>query len=246
VSDAPLTLGPVTFKSFEIPSKINFGGRQRLSIHTLSGGNRVIDALGPEDSDIQFSGILSGSDAVQRALLLDAFRSAGLVITLTWDILYYSVVIREFSAMFENEFWIRYSVCCTVLSNIAVCNQCPVQSLSQSIFSDIQAVANLAPTVEVSWPVVQQVLADPNSSICGTTQYSDAIATTTAALASVSSELQVADELIGGFTMTDNAGASGTADTLFGTVMANLEAWKLAVAGGYLGRIHTNLLNASS
>ncbi len=38
-----LFLGPIVFADFEIPESINFGGTQRLAIHRLAGGGRVIE-----------------------------------------------------------------------------------------------------------------------------------------------------------------------------------------------------------
>ena len=48
------SLGSVSFRSFEVPATINVGGAQRLAVHRLLGGIRVIDALGRDDSDISF------------------------------------------------------------------------------------------------------------------------------------------------------------------------------------------------
>ena len=78
MSDFSLTLGPVAFAGFEIPSSITLGGRQRLAIHKLPGGLRIIDALGPDPADLAWSGIFTGPDAADRARLLDAMRVGGL------------------------------------------------------------------------------------------------------------------------------------------------------------------------
>ena len=64
MADVTLLLGPVAFQDFEVPCGVNFGGRQRLALHRLPGGSRVIDALGRDDAQISFSGIFSGSDAL--------------------------------------------------------------------------------------------------------------------------------------------------------------------------------------
>jgi len=63
MSDVILVLGPVAFQDFEIPSAINFGGRQRLAVHQLTNGRRVVDTMGPDASEIGFSGVFSGPDA---------------------------------------------------------------------------------------------------------------------------------------------------------------------------------------
>ena len=36
-----LLLGPVLFQDFELPERISWGGKQRLTVHRLPGGTRV-------------------------------------------------------------------------------------------------------------------------------------------------------------------------------------------------------------
>jgi hypothetical protein len=40
-----LLIGPVLLEAFELPARVAWGGRQRLAVHRLPGGRRVIDAL---------------------------------------------------------------------------------------------------------------------------------------------------------------------------------------------------------
>jgi hypothetical protein len=91
---------------------MSVGGTQRVVTHTLSDGTRVVESLGPDDSDIRYAGILSGANAVPRALQIDALRVSGQVVTLGWGTLLYSVIVREFSASFENTNWIPYRLAC--------------------------------------------------------------------------------------------------------------------------------------
>ena len=102
MSDFSLTLGPVAFAGFELPSSITIGGRQRLAIHRLPGGIRVIDALGPDPADIAFSGIFTGPDAADRARLLDALRVTGASLPLAWDAFLYTVIIENFEADYRS------------------------------------------------------------------------------------------------------------------------------------------------
>ena len=108
MSNVALLLGPVSFQSFEIPARINFGGAQRLAIHRLPGGTRVIDALGRDDSDISFSGTFSGPQATLRARAIDEMRVAGFSIPLTWDVFFYNVIIKKFEADYHSGWWIPY------------------------------------------------------------------------------------------------------------------------------------------
>src|SRR4051812_44013109 len=99
-----LNLGGVVFQGFEIPESINFGGAQQLVVHKLPGGGRVVDAMGPDDADIRWSGRLRGSSAEQRAILLDFMRRQGNKVLLTWSLHRYQVVIKEFAADFRQSY----------------------------------------------------------------------------------------------------------------------------------------------
>ena len=90
-------------------------GRQRLAVHGLPGGVRVIDALGRDDADIVWSGVFSGSDAAARARALDLMRAEGGFWPLTWDWFFYTVVIARFDADYTRSNWIPYRITCTVL-----------------------------------------------------------------------------------------------------------------------------------
>ena len=110
-----LTLGGVVFQGFEVPSSINSGGDQALAIHKMPGGNRVIDAMGPDDSEIRWSGRFRGSSAETRALLLDFMRRQGQQQLLTYSLHRYQVIIRKFEANFEQSYEIPYSISCEVV-----------------------------------------------------------------------------------------------------------------------------------
>ncbi len=109
-----LTLGSVVFSEFEIPESINFGGEQMLVVKKLPGGNRVIDAMGPDDDDIHWSGRFRGPSGEERALLLDHMRRQGNKVLLSWGPHRYQVVIKEFKPDYRNAYEIPYSIACTV------------------------------------------------------------------------------------------------------------------------------------
>ena len=115
MSNIILTLGGVPFQDFEVPEQIRFGGAQRLAVHELIGGGRVVDALGDDAGEISFSGIFSGSDASARAQTLDAACALGATIPLVWDGFYYAVVIAEFAAAYTKPWWIPFAVRCAVV-----------------------------------------------------------------------------------------------------------------------------------
>ena len=113
---SPPVLGPVAFLGFEVPERITLGGKQRLAVHTLPGGTRIVDAMGPDDGELAWSGMISGIDAVERVRQLDELRRAGQALPLGWDGWRFTVIISRFEADCASPWWVPYRISCTVLS----------------------------------------------------------------------------------------------------------------------------------
>jgi hypothetical protein len=139
-----LTLGGVVFTGFEIPETINFGGEQKLAIHKLPGGGRVIDAMGPNDADIRWSGRLRGPSSEQRGILLDFMRRRGRKILLAWGLHRFQVVIRSFEANYQSPHEIPYSIVCTVVLDEAQAIASFAAGLAESLASDLVEAAGLS------------------------------------------------------------------------------------------------------
>ena len=105
-----LMLGSVAFQAFEVPERLRFGGRQRLSVHILPGGGRVVDAMGADEGPLSWSGVFSGPDASARVRLLEGLRRDGLPLLLAWEGWRYTVVIETFDAEAMNPAWIPYKI----------------------------------------------------------------------------------------------------------------------------------------
>ncbi len=95
-----LKLGDFTFGRGEVPESIGFGASQELHIHTLVGGARVIDAMGAAPLRPEWSGWLSGQQALARARHLQKLAEAGQPLALSFGEFAYTVVIALFSADF--------------------------------------------------------------------------------------------------------------------------------------------------
>ncbi len=141
---AILVMGPVAFETFEVPARIGFGGRQRIVVHTLPGGARIIDTMGRDDAPIAWSGAFSGPDAALRARLLDTMRSDGAVWTLAWDAFSFSVVVAEFEAQYERSNWIPYRLSCTVLVDDAAAQAQAAVSVVGLALDDLASAASFA------------------------------------------------------------------------------------------------------
>jgi len=113
-----LVLGGITFQNFEIPEHINFGGSQHAVVHKLIGGNRVVDAMGPDPDDVSWSGRFRGPGAMERAQAIDAMRAAGGQVTLSYMSTFLVVLITDFKADPERVYEIPYKITCTVVSDL--------------------------------------------------------------------------------------------------------------------------------
>lgn len=142
--DVTLSLGGVVFTGFEIPETINFGGEQKLTVHKLPGGGRVIDAMGPDDADIRWSGRLRGTNSEQRGILLDFIRRQGRKVLLAWSLHRYQVVIRSFEANFQNPYEVPYTIVCTVVQDEAQVLASLATGFVASLAADLAAASGLA------------------------------------------------------------------------------------------------------
>lgn len=162
--DTTLTLGSFTFQNYEIPEKINFGGDQSLVKHQLIGGFRVVDALGKNDTDISWSGLMFGPDALTRAQALNKLRANGQQLTLKWFNLSYQVVIASFTANTERYYQVAYDISLAVISDGD--NPNATQNLvgfNEAINSDFTAANALASSIDI--PSVTSSVADLGQAI---------------------------------------------------------------------------------
>ena len=117
--EVPLVLGPVVFEGFELPGHITMAGRQRVAVHRLLDGHRVVDVLGPDENDIVWSGVLTGPLAAERAQLLDALRLGGEPLELSFGAWFTTVLVSAFSADANLAGWVPYRIVCTVAAEPA-------------------------------------------------------------------------------------------------------------------------------
>ena len=226
MSDFSLTLGPVAFAGFELPSSITVGGRQRLAIHRLPGGIRIIDALGPDPADINFSGIFTGPDAADRARLLDALRFTGATLPLAWDAFIYTVIVENFEADYRSPWWIPYRLSCTVLRDEAASLTAAVVAFAPAISSDLLAAGSLAATATA-------ITSAPGATTIGTAANAAAQTSLTTTLASIDSQITTATANLNSTSLSANVAAAG--------LLAQLSA-----ARAYTARAARNLSSASA
>ncbi len=109
-----LILGDVVFDNvqfpFATPSQITVPGEHMLGVQKLIGGDRVIDAMGPDPGVIAWSGRWRGPNAVSGDQAMAAMRDAGAQIPCTWNAYFFMVVIKSYKSTYESFREIPYSV----------------------------------------------------------------------------------------------------------------------------------------
>jgi hypothetical protein len=232
-----LLLGPVLFQDFELPERIAWGGEQRLAVHCLPGGARVIDALGRDDAQIAWSGVFSGSNAAIRARLVDLLRAGGAVWPLTWNTFFYSVIIRLFEAEYTRSNWIPYRIACTVVRDEAEALVETATSLGAGILADLSAAS--AASTGLDFTAATFAVSARGATTSGSAAY------TSASAALRGSAGQIATSISG----AESGLSSASLGTAAGLTQATGAAGQLAAltnAGGYVNRAQVNLLNASN
>jgi hypothetical protein len=175
LQDSPIQIGPISLQDFEIPQSVRFGGRQRVKVHTLAGGRRVVERLGPDDDAIRFRGTFTGSEAEDRARTFDNLRLSGEIISLTWKSFRRQVIVKSFAADFHSPWWIPYQASCIVVDQTDLASA--TLSVIEALLSSDLARASLG-AVGAGIPLtsLQTALATSNGRNAITSNQTQAIA----------------------------------------------------------------------
>lgn len=246
MTDVTLLLGPILFHDFEIPSGINFGGGHRVAVHQLPGGQRVVDTLGRDDSQIGFAGIFSGPDATLRARSLDELRVAGVPLPLSWDVFYYTVLITEFRADYRSGTWIPYRVVCTVVQDEASSLLHTTMSLATSAVADIATAAASSVTAGLDLSQVQAAVATTGAVTRGTEAYTRARTSLTATSEAIDASIAESDTTLAEVTVGGAVSARAGEAGLRAAAQASGRLSELYVAKAYVERAAGNLIKAST
>jgi hypothetical protein len=216
-------LGGILLDGFEVDARIAFGGRQKLAIHALPGGMRVIDAMGKDDHDIGWQGILSGADASARARALDALRVAGDPVRLAWDVFSAMVIVSDLQLQFHSSWWIPYHLRCTVSVGTEIAALVPQPA---SILTDV--IADLGQAASISGvQAAMTFVGIAGATTAGSLPNAAAANAITQARAGITQSIATAD-------------ASMQATDIPSLIQAAASLAALTAASGFVGRAGTN------
>jgi hypothetical protein len=258
-----LTLGPVRFQPIELPHAMRVGGAQVVNKQLMPGGAKVLNVMGPDDDDKQWSGVFFGQDATSRIRLIDAIRIAGQPVTLAWDVFSYQVIVTHFTADTRANDAMPYQIVCMVIQDNSAPAGNSLTTIASQVVADMAqgqplaalgAVANGA----VAGPLgaAQGAVGAPNATVLGSADYKAAVAAVNGASVSINGALAQADAALGQYGTSLAALGAAAADTPFdagpavsaitGAVQNAGDAANLLQMRAYVGRTAVNLQNASS
>jgi hypothetical protein len=150
-----VSLGGIELTGFEVPERITYGGTERMAEHHLPGGGTVVDLLGPSERDITWSGMMIGTDAIDRALALDQLRQSGATVLLLFGSLARKVIVVQFEAEYRRAWWVgQYRIRCFVVPVLPPA----LESAAGDIAGDLSAAIALDPTVSAAVGSAQSAL----------------------------------------------------------------------------------------
>ncbi len=226
-----LLIGPVLLQGFEMPDHISWGGGQRLIVHKLPGGRRVLDSLGRDDADITWTGVFTGADAALRARLIDLMRAGGRPWPLTWASFFYSVVIRSFEIDYRKDNWLPYRLSCTVARDEVEGILETALSAAEAVLTDLAGANAVGSTVQLD--AAMTAVSAAGASTFGTAANLRARASLADANSSIETRISAQYSALNGSPM-----ASG--DDIINRTNAAEELARLSSARGYIQRAQVN------
>jgi hypothetical protein len=236
---SPVTIGGIALQDFEIPTSIRFGGQQRLVVHRFSDGTRTIERLGPDDSEIRFQGIFSGTGAEARVRALDSLRISGEPVPLVWQSFRYLVILHDFVAEYVNRWWIKYQISCMIVDH-AFCGSDFRNTLQESVSSDLASAAAVQQSTAVDISEFTSVVSVAGALTVGTAANTQACAAALTTLNSAGLEVtqQAAVMASAGQDYADPVAAASSFQQQLAAAQALASA---VVVQTYLSRISTTL-----
>jgi hypothetical protein len=239
VQRSPIQIGTINLQNFEVPPSVRFGGRYRIMTHTLSGGTRILERLGPDDGDIEFRGTFSGPQAEARMRAINNLRLTGEVVWLTWESFRYPVVIKSFMADYHSPWWISYQIGCLVAHQDGAASPQSL-ALSALVSADLAEAVVAATGTSIQLAPLQAALSTANALTAGTSDQTLAIAAVASSRAAIGQQIAVQTTALA-TPFGTGAAVSGYGSALRSTVAC---AGALAAAvntNSYVGRIGSRL-----
>jgi hypothetical protein len=234
-----MRLGSIDLQDFEVPQSVRFGGRHRLNVHVLAGGRRIVERLGPDDTEIQFRGTFSGPAAESRARAFDNVRLSGEIVWLTWDSFRRQVIIKSFIADYHSPWWIPYQISCVVAHQVRI-GSAESASIAAILSADLGSAMSAAAGSAISLTPIQAALSTSNALTTDTAGQTQAIAAVGSTIVTIKQQIDQQSTTL----ISPIPSSTGLADLGQSYVSKVNCAASLAAAvnvSSYVGRIGVNI-----
>ncbi|WP_428375201.1 hypothetical protein [Lichenicoccus sp.] len=242
LEQAPLILGSVLFYGHEVPARIKVGGQHAVSIHRLPGGGRIIDAMGPDEGAISWTGYFTGPSAAARARVVDAIRQNGDLVGLSFGDYAFNVVVVHFDYDIQDRgAVISYRIRAEILPSTTSPVNDTAGAIATSISNDLLTAASLLPGSAAGSSLSQAQVVIAAASAPTATQ---TLALVGNALSAGGSALQAALSMTGAGLVTGGAnfGTAGTSQpSLDGLAQDAGSLAAMTQSAGYVNRSQSNL-----
>lgn len=108
-------IGGITLTIWQTPSEMAMPSQQMLNKHVMVGGQRQIDAMGPDPEVLGWRGLSRGSNASANMAALKALCNSGATVPLTWNAFFYMVKVASFTPVYMRTNEWHYDICCEVV-----------------------------------------------------------------------------------------------------------------------------------
>jgi hypothetical protein len=142
-----LQLGDFVFAEYEIPERITMVTSMRAIARKMVGGARNVNMMGADPQPMEWSGMLLGDNALQRAQQLKQMALAQKMLALSFSQYSYSVVIGEFAESFEREYEIYYRIRLIVVADNAAQQSSGVPGIDELIGADISTANGICSSI---------------------------------------------------------------------------------------------------
>jgi hypothetical protein len=142
-----LQLGDFTFSEYEIPERITMTTAIRAVVRKMVGGARNVNMMGYDPQPLEWSGMLLGENALERARTLKQMALAQKMLNLTFSEYSYSVVICEFAENFEREYEIYYRIRLEVVADNAAQGPNAAPGIDDLIGADISTANGICSSI---------------------------------------------------------------------------------------------------
>lgn len=137
-----LTIGGVVLSDFEVPEQFgDIGSKQTLVKHEFPGGLITIRPLGSFPHPVTWNGLLTGTDAFDRAQKLQRIAAVGNEVTLSYGQFAWSGYVSSFVAKPRHQWLVPYTITFEPTADLSGVGTIP--------FSDIDADTLLSGQIDV-------------------------------------------------------------------------------------------------